>query len=317
MRSRKTIAPNSMGKKIMKLSAAFCLPVAVALVLVSCYRRPMDDAAPPAVARIPVHIDWSKSGIDLAAGDEANHVHRVSIRFYPQDGSPIFDRFLEEPNVTDGVIDVPIGKYKIIVYNESVDDIAWWNGAITFTDADNYDNFAAHAVPLDPASQASGFPFFRPGPTDNTILGGPDPRKLASWNLDLFEVTPNMVLVSNGWAPVAHRTTTTRTAYEDQMMNALTDIVMRRLTYNVTVTATIQNLVATQDNYCYVAGFANTVYMASTLTTYTPSTKLMKLNGRKYTPPGDPNAKDGTTTHSFLSFGRTPAPKGSRETPHS
>jgi len=311
MKICETIASGEM-RRISKISRRLALPVLAALTLVCCTRRPLENEDVPAVARIPVHIDWSRSGLNpsnlsnTASLPEADQVHRVSIRFYPTDGSAPFDRYLEQ-NVVDGVIDVPIGSYKVIVFNETIDDTPWWSGAITFTDADNYDKFTAHAVPNDPAQWTKDFPFVHPGPNERVIIG-PDPRKLASWSLSDFEVTPNMVLVTNGRAPVARNSptrTSAYTAYETSMSNALMSIVMRRLTYNVTVTAHMKNLVSSQTNYCYVSGFATEVNMASALTSHTPATKLFLLNGRRY----DANMKDGTTTHGFLSFGRTPAPE--------
>jgi len=290
----------------MRYLKPLCFAALPALLLASCVRRPLEMEPIPQTARIPVHIDWSQSGLNptnltnTASLPEAEQVHRVTLRFYPTDGSPFFDKFMEA-NVIADTIELPVGEYKIIVFNESVDDTPWWAGAIYFTDDDNYDLFAAHAVPYDPTLWPQAFPFYTAAPGE-TILGGPDPRRLASWSLGYFDVTTDMVLTSRGRAPINQTAARsgTRTIYDTR----LTNIVMRRLTYNVAVTAHVTNLVSILTNYCAVSGFANMVYMASALTTQSPSTKLFQLNGRVY----DANRVDGTTTHSFMSFGRTPTP---------
>ena len=280
----------------MKLPAL--APIAAAAVLLaSCERRPLEnlnDLGLSGVASIPVHIDWSRSGITVPApaGDEVNRIHRVSIRFFPKDGSPAFDRYLEEPDITNGVIEVPIGKYSVIVFNETVDDVAWWDGAITFTDINSYEKFAAHAVPYDQAQLAASYPFFQPAAGEK-VVKGPSPRKLASWSIDNFEVTQGMAMPDCSTAATQ--------ASDANMMKALTDIEMRGLTYNVTVTASVKNLTSSQINYCYVSGLADMVYMGSAITAQSTATTPFLLNGRTLI-----NDTDGTTTHSFLSFGRTP-----------
>ena len=267
---------------------AFALVAAI--LCFSCQRRPLEGGEVREMARIRVHIDWSHSGISVPSYNEAERIHRVSFRFFPEDGSPAFDRYLEKTNVTDGWIDVPIGKYSVVVFNESVYDAAYWSDAVFFTGVESYAAFAAHAVVYDPAQLATDFPFYTPPPGESVIIG-PEPRKLASWSLDHFEVTGNMAQSSGRLS-----------LYEEEMLDALKSIRMRRLTRMVNVTAQVTNLVSTLTHYCTLSGFANTVYMASGEATQTPSISLFKLNGRQY----DPDGRHGTTRCSFLSFGRVP-----------
>ena len=86
------------------------------------------------------------------------------------------------------------------------------------------------------------------------------------------------------------------------MYLTLTKVVMRPLTYPVNVTVRIGNLVSSHINYLAMRGFTGKVFMASGLTTQSPSTYLFTLGRRQY----DANGKDGTAGASFYSFGRTP-----------
>ncbi len=247
-----------MNMKIQTVKRLVWIPLLASVVLLnSCERRPLEDAYAN-VARIPVHIDWSQSGITVpaAADDEVNRVHRVSLRFFPQNGAKPFDVYMEEPNIIDATIDVPIGKYKVIAFNETIDDDAWWAGAMSFTDVNDYNKFAAYVVPYNAGRLSANFPFWHPAAGESV---GSEPRKLASWSLGDFEVTQDMVQQCYTTEPAATRLST----QEEGWMNALTHIVMRRLTYNVTVTATVQNLVSSQANYANVSGFSDMVYMAS------------------------------------------------------
>ncbi|MDR2911014.1 MAG: DUF5119 domain-containing protein [Bacteroidales bacterium] len=259
----------------------------------SCERRPLEEEDFRITALIPVRIDWSQSNIPVTEADPTGgaHVHRVSLRFYPEDGSPVFENHLES-NIFQGQLELPVGRYKVIVMNESVSDISYWEDAITFSDANDYDRFAATINPLSAAERTERFPFYRPAVGENIIV---EPLRLASWNLDDFEVTEDMVAVSRNYRAATLTST-------EEMLGALTHIVMRNLTYNVNVTAHVKNLTSVQAMHTAVSGLASKVYMASARTEQQPSTYLFLLNGRTW----DANQTDGTTRKSFLSFGRLP-----------
>jgi len=278
------------------VKTTFAMAVLLPTLFSSCRLRPLEEDGVLEMARIRIYINWSNSGINVPSSEERDRVHRVSIRFFPKDGSPVFDRYLEEPNVIYNWINVPVGKYSVVVFNESIYDEEYWNGAVAFTGVDSYADFAAHAVAWDPAERAVEFPFYTPSPGESVIIG-PEPRKLSSWSLDHFEVTSNMALMSRGRQP-----SKPLMVWEEEMLEALVNIQMRRLTRLINVTARVTNLVSAWTNYCALSGFANTVRMASGETMQTPSINLFKLNGRQY----DSDRLSGTTRYSFLSFGRVP-----------
>ena len=260
-----------------------------AQLFTACDRRPLEDEFAE-MALIPVRIDWSKSGIAVTSPGGNDLVHRVSLRFFPVDGSPVFDRYLET-NVIEGTIEVPIGKYNVVVFNESVHDV-YWGDAIYFTDINDYNNFAANIVP----DNAANYPLYTPVYSERFIV---EPYKLASWNLDNFEVTKEMVTYS--------RTATNRNSLSRaEGCDKLTCIVMRPLTYNVTVVAKVENLSSAQQIQAAMRGFSSKVYMASARTEQNPVTHIFNLNGRVWDDPANPI--HGTTRKTFLSFGRLPQP---------
>ena len=263
----------------------------LSMIIMTCERRPLEYDEILPTAKFDVKIDWSKSGIEPYAEDKG--VHRVSFRFFPKDKQPIFERYLEG-NVTEGQIEVTLGKYSVIVYNESIDDRNYWDEAITFTDVNSYDNFAANAVPYNAALRAQEFPFYKPLSGEQFIV---DPLQLASWSIADFEVTENMVLVMKGARP-----SSSLTDEEAEMVNAFHNVVLRALTRPVKFTARIENMVSAQETYMVMRGFANKVYMASGKTTNNPVSYLFTLGGRKF----DTGGKHGTMTANFRSFGRIP-----------
>ena len=260
----------------------------------ACKRRPLEDLELPPAALIPVKIDWSLSGFNFSSRFGPS-VHRVSLRFFPKDGYlPVFDVYLEG-NLTEGRIRVPIGRYSVIVFNETLEDEGFWEGRINFTNIDSFHDFAANAVTFSRNALTEQFPFYSPQPGEWLIT---EPLHLVSWSIEHFEVTEKMVPVSFGEKPESFMT-----EEEYGMFLSLTKVVMRPLTRPVNVTARIGNLVSSHVNYLAMQGFAGKVFMASGLTTLSSSTFLFRLGRRHY----DANGKDGTAGAAFYCFGRTSA----------
>ena len=278
-------------KKYLIITLATLAVIVTGIIFSACERRPLEDEYFE-TALIPVRIDWRRSGIAVTQPDGNGLVHRVSVRFFPLDGSPAFDRYLET-NVIEGEIAVPIGQYRIVIFNESVDD-TYWDDVIQFSDINDFDRFAANIVPDDVAN----YPLYTPLTNEQFIV---EPFRLASWSLDYFEVTKELVAstrkpASRGTPPSSGSSLSDR--------YALLDVEMRPLTYNVNVSAHVKNLCSTQLIQTAMRGFSSKVYMASAVTEQTPSTHIFKLNGRTWDDPANP--VDGTTRKSFLSFGRLP-----------
>lgn len=252
-----------------------------ALLLGSCIRQDYSECPSPAEVAIPVRIDWSQSNIPVTEEDPTGGslVHRVSLRFYPMDDAEPFERYLEG-NIFEDTVLVPPGEYRVIVMNESVTDVNYWEDAITFSDADDYVRFSATVNPMTDGYRKATFPYYRPVDGEQIIV---DPYHLASWSLDEL-VVPATTLAGRAG------------------VDALTQIVMRRLTYNVKITASMTNLSSAAVIQGGLRGFAQKVYMATGEVTQEPSSQLFALGNRVW----DTNQRDGQASAQFLTFGRVP-----------
>ncbi len=272
----------------MRSVMTFLMTTAAAMqFFTACVRRPLEDDF-GVTALIPVRIDWSRSNISPNEGRGNDYVHRVSLRFFPKDGSAAFDCYLEL-DVTEGEIEVPVGDYSVVVFNESVYDV-YWEDAIEFGDVDSYEGFSATIISDD----AAKYPLYHPLEDEELIV---EPFRLASWSLDDFTVTKETVT----------RTRSTRGSPSDDPNapeNALTGIVMRALTHNVNVSAHVENLSSAQLLQGAIRGFSRKVYMASGETAPAPATHLFKLNSRVWDAGSN---KNGTVSKNFLSFGPLPS----------
>ncbi len=230
-----------------------------------CRRRALvDEICVASSALIPVAIDWSISGITPStSSSDDEYVHRVSLRFFPLDGTSPFDRYLES-NIYEGSIELPVGEYSVVVFNESIYD-PYWEGVFEFANIDDYATFMAELVDEDEEYSTEAY-------------------KLASWSIDYYEVTQSMVGVTR----LAQSRSDLSTS-DDEMLSALENIVLQPLTCYVSVTASIENLVSAQNVYCEVSGFSNRVYMASGESHSDQTLHYMELNDRTY--------NDDTNTH--------------------
>ena len=270
------------------------LSAMIGLSLGACVRRPLEDLELPPAALIPVKIDWSRSGFKFSSRSGPS-VHRVSLRFFPKDGFlPVFDVYLER-NLMEGEIRVPIGRYSVIVFNETLEDEGFWEGRVHFTDVDSFHDFAANAVPYNRNTLTEQFPFYKPQPGEMLIA---EPLHLASWSIEHFEVTEKMVPVSFGEQPESFLSDE-----EYEMFLSLKKVVMLPLTRPVNVTARIGNIVSSHINYLAMQGFTGKVFMSSGQTTQRNTTFLFRLGRRHY----EANGKDGSAGASFYCFGRTEA----------
>lgn len=263
-------------KKLYKLMlSALFLATATA-----CERRSLCDDCPCDMS-IPVKIDWSISGITPNSGTDVDFVHRVSLRFFPEDGSPAFERYLEE-NVFEGEIRIPAGIYSVVVYNEAIDDV-YWSEAVRFENTDDYNLFSANIVEISPES----YDFYTPQPGETFAA---EPLKLASWSLNHFEVTQSQ-----------------QNSGDDRGVtnDALTKVKLRRLTISTHVIADVTNLKAAMRMEAALTGIASKVYMASGKTEVLPTTHLFTFRSPVW---DDETKTDGWVERRLLTFGRLPQP---------
>ncbi|MDD3107873.1 MAG: DUF5119 domain-containing protein [Alistipes sp.] len=272
------------------------------LLFGACERRHLESESPdPGLsALIPVKIDWSKTGFPVDAtprlATQQEYVHRVSLRFFPRNGGAPFERYLET-NVFEGEINVPVGEYAVIVYNESVEDVNYWNGRVVFSHPNDFKAFSA-SLSQDPTS----YDFYTPGASE---FMGVEPLRLASWSLDTFWVTPEMATKTR------YQTTRTLVMQDQQMLYALTHIVMRPLTYPTQIKADLHNLRSAQQIRGCLRGFASRVNMATGKTHAESGNHVIPFTTRAW---WSTEQKDGSATALLLTLGRsTPAAKSASE----
>ncbi len=259
--------------------------------LCACSRRELTDGnAQMESALLEVEADWSRSGITPSKDVEAeDYVNRLSLRFFPTDGSPAFDRYLET-DVTHGWIDLPIGTYSVVAFNESIDD-PYWDGVVQFLNKDNFEEFAAQIE-----QDNNDYDFYTTQPGETLAA---EPYKLASWSLARLEITPNMANVSK-----ARSRTDRLSVNETKMTSALTNIELRRLTCYTTITATVENLSSAQRIMTTFEGLSNRVYMASGETHESPVTHVFTLNNPSWS---DAEQRHGSVSGRRLCFDVMPS----------
>ena len=252
------------------------------LIIGSCKRQDFGSGCYVS-ARIFVDVNWDDSGINPSVkSEDYSEVHRVSLRFFPKDGSAPFEHYLES-SVYSGYIEVPVGEYSIMAMNESVTDV-YWSDRLLFTDINDFNKIAATVAPVDP----SLYRYYAPTSGELFVQ---DAHKLASWSIDDFSVTPSMVNRS--------RLDSIGTTQEDIVIH----VKMRRLTYDARVLVTVKKLKSAHTIQGAMRGFSQKVYLSSAETAAIPSTKFFKL--REFMFDAD-SVSDGIAETSFQTFGKLP-----------
>jgi hypothetical protein len=268
----------TVARDTLLITALLLVVVTIIDIMAGCTRRPLYGNLTPETALIPVHIDWSVSGIPL------KQMHRVSVLLFPEkDGTPL--EFRMETNLTDDVIQVPVGVYSVIVFNETTDPTDWSD--ITFKNKDSYDKFAAVALDV---TESRGF-YSRA--EELPLIENPNP--LAAWSLARFEVTEEILL----------RSRTASRAELAEEISDLTHIVPTPRIETMAVTARVENLSSAMQVTGILNGMSSGVYMASGEKMTTTGAHAFILSQREYD--DEPNDDDGTTTNTFNIFGRHPA----------
>jgi hypothetical protein len=214
-------------------------------------------------------------------------MHRASVWLFSHDGKTPLEYRLET-DLTYRTIAVPVGVYSVLVFNETIEAGDW--NAISFTGTDNYETFAAVAIP----ESVLGF-YTRS--EDLPLIGNPD--AIAAWSLNRFEVTPEMVARTRSLSQ-------NRPALEKEVPD-LTVVKPLPRFERVIITAYVTNLARSMQVTGTIDGMTSGVYMVSGEKISESAAHAFILNGRVY----DANGNDGTTTRTFNIFGRLQSAKHS------
>jgi hypothetical protein len=246
------------------------------VLLAGCKYRPLEDEL-HSTALIPVSIDWSESGVDVST------MHRASVLLFPDNGGAMLKYRLED-DLTYTEIDVPIGSYSVLIFNETMDASDW--SSLRFTGTDHYETIAVEGI----EETSRGF-YTRS--EELPLIKNPEP--IAAWGMEGFSVTLDMITRTRS-------ATRTRAALEDVVTDLLGVKPQPRFE-KMTVTARATNLASSMQVTGLLHGMASGVYLASGLRMTVSSSHALLLNGRVY---DEDNPKDGTTTTTIDIFGKLP-----------
>jgi hypothetical protein len=246
------------------------------VLLTGCKYRPLEDEL-HSTALIPVGIDWSESGVDEST------MHRASVLLFPDDGGETLEYYLEN-DLTYTEIEVPIGTYSVLIFNETMDDSDW--SSLKFTGTDHYETIAVEGI----EETSRGF-YTRSD--ELPLIKNPEP--IAAWGMEGLTVTLDMITRTRS-------ATRTRAALEDVAADLLGVKPQPRFE-KITITARATNLASSMQVTGLLHGMASGVYLASGLRMTVSSSHALLLNGRVY---DEENPKDGTTTTTIDIFGKLP-----------
>lgn len=263
-------------------------------LVLGCTRRPLDDD-PGDTALVPIRIDWTHSMLDM------NTVHNVSLWFFPHEEGRTPLEYRMEDNLTETVIPLPVGVYSVVVFNETVDDSYDENSSLIFSGQERYETFC---VGVKDDATRLGRMYSR---SDNT-LPKRTPLPLASWSLDRFEVTWDMVVVTRtrSKAKVTKSLasyTVTRTQQElvDLELESMLSVVPLPRTRRVVVAAYVENVKAAANATGQLDGATERVSLATGLPVLGIVTHAFALQVAAVKPDVD-HPDNGTIESSFFVF---------------
>lgn len=261
----------------------FCTLLSLLIFFVSCERRELEEEY-KTTALIPVKIDWSLSYVQI------EKMHRATVKLFPKDGSKPLEYRLER-DLTSTVIEVPIGSYSVIVFNETTDEADW--DYLGFRNLDKYDRFLAHVL----GEKSKGFYV---ASEELPLVTNPEP--LAAWRLDDFEVTAD--LVAHTRAKSKSKTKASFSEKETKALEsstrALSSVQPIHYTQTIIVRAHIKNLSSAMQATGLLRQFCAGIYMSSRERISYAVAHPFLLAHRIY----DDNGKDGIIETSFDIFGK-------------
>lgn len=252
-----------------------------AISLWSCERRALEEVVIiDQTAIIDINIDWSLSKT------EVSKMHRASIVFYPHDGSKFYEFHLEG-DLNSRKVELPIGHYSVLVFNETMDNNDW--DAIEFSGVESYDEIIIKGV-VDTRKS-----LYTRAEAEKIVRC---PEALAVWNMDDFNVTSDMV---------AYTRSKVRSKGEDKdlsmeaTLQILTNIQPRPIFKEVSIVAHVQNLHSAYAITGALQNVAGGVYLATGAVHTDKVTHMFPMNNRVWDDPN--NKKNGHVSAVINIFG--------------
>ncbi len=273
--------------------------LAIVLSVFSCQRKPLEElSVRHTVALIPVKIDWSESGIHVDResnniGDE-DYVQKVSFRFFPTDGSRPFEYYLEGQTKEDGssiyggIIPVPIGEYDILAMNESVlEEKMYWSEYYIFKNIDSYASISAQTLAKSYDFTQPPYDFYAPYKLPDEQFQVPA-RKIASWRMDKFDVTEDLVRRSHS-------------AQTPAEVDSLTlDVLMRQLFVNINLSVEVENIKSLYKMRGVIKSLSTSKNLTTAVRGEEASSIMFQFDNKKIV---SGESSTGTKKHTVRSFG--------------
>lgn len=250
-----------------------------------CERRALEESTiVDNTAIIDVNIDWSLSKIDVSK------MHRASVIFYPHDGSKFYEFHLEG-DLNSRKVELPVGHYSVLVFNETMDNNDW--DAIEFSGVEGYQTIVTKGV-VD--SRRS---LYTRAETETIVRC---PEALAVWNMDDLNVTSDMVTYTRSKA----RSKGDKSRLETDMsietiLEEFTNIQPELLFKEMAIVAHVQNLHSAYAITGAVQNAAGGVYLATGKVHADNVTHMFAMNNRVWDDPND--RKNGHVSATILVFG--------------
>ncbi len=240
--------------------------------LLSCKYQPIynneDQVSNSATIRFA--IDWTQANIVLS------EVSNLSIYAYAEDlGSPYVKI---SGNIDTAYINLPSGVYSLLIFNDAVEDIL----GVSFTGSDSFGDFYAQSTTRTSTSDL----YYS---TSESEVFASKMGRLASWSLEGFEVTSEMISCS---------------ICEDSnklVIDTLINATPSAITRQCEVSVTIENLNNAQIVQATLIGFASGAYVASGETILDSEQSILysvDLNSYSYS-----NESDGVVEGETTIFG--------------
>ncbi len=260
--------------------------------LSSCYRRGIDEEFVD-TATIPVAIDWTSTGLDAATDDE--NLYRSSVYLFANEGAP-FDgaTYREYPlnSATGGTIEVPIGEYSVIVFNNSTKE---FNSNVSFRNYTSFDDFEYYCV----ASNTKTLDDFVQTPD---IIG--------AWSTSNMVVTSDMVITSHNLE--SYYISAANRAIAEEQLGQLSSVEPELLTYEISFRIYSSMIKSAKAITCDLIGMPYAVKLGSCEAVDEPGVFEFDLESRTF---DDDNIKtSGYISGSAQTFGLLPETEPEDET---
>ncbi len=260
---------------IKNISLLLC----VVVTLASCERKPIsDDCICNNKLRIPINVDWSRSGITP---------QNVSVIFYDAaTGKLVYEHTYEQNNKDiQSYAALPIGSYKAVVFNELRNEIDYVS-CVGYESFETLKFESNNDAPIRSRSITTRGYVEQPGDLAIEVING-------------IEVTKEMIVEA---AQVESNTDGTKSLSDATRaaVESLMDVTPQKRTNTIKVTAHIKGLNNARLALADLINLSDGYYVASDKNSTTPSTLQFAMNNRVYDKGSN---RDGTITATVTSFG--------------